>query len=155
MTGFNIKTQQNEPGQRRLGRTWRIFWLSLVGLASAVIVLFFVSMPALANQVVGDGTPASCTGSALQSAVSVGGLVTFNCGQSAASPVTIPITQTIQITKLVTIDGGDKAQITLHGGDSGSGQPSGISLIQIAPGVQAELRQITLTRAGSSTMAAT
>ncbi len=149
MNGFKIKTQQNDPGQRR---TWRLFWLSLIGLAVAAALLFIVSMPALANQVVGDGTPASCTGPALQSAVSVGGLVTFNCGQSAESPVTIPITQTIQITKLVTIDGGNKAQIILHGGDSGSGQPSGISLIQVAPGIQAELRQITLTRAGSSSI---
>jgi hypothetical protein len=60
--------------------------------------------------VVGDGTPASCTATALQTALTGGGLVTFNCG----GPATIPISLPLQLT-----DGGTEirggSQITLSG----------------------------------------
>lgn len=64
---------------------------------------------------VGDGTPASCTESALRTAIASHGVVTFNCG---ASPVTIPITQTLQVPALrdTVIDGGGK--VTLDGGNA-------------------------------------
>src|SRR6185436_5556064 len=63
--------------------------------------------------VVGTGTAASCTFSALQAAATAGGVITFNCGDGA---VTIPITATLNlpINKNTVIDGGNK--ITLDGG---------------------------------------
>ncbi len=64
---------------------------------------------------VGSGTPATCTASALQTAVNSGGTVTFNCG---AAPVTIAITNTIDVPASLNtvIDGGGK--VTLDGGAS-------------------------------------
>ncbi|HEY4393715.1 MAG TPA: hypothetical protein VGP64_06615 [Polyangia bacterium] len=63
--------------------------------------------------VVGDGTAASCTFSALNTAVGKAGAITFNCG---SDPVTIPITATLNLStsKNTVIDGGNK--ITLDGG---------------------------------------
>jgi len=63
--------------------------------------------------VIGSGTPASCTFAALNTAVSKGGVITFNCGTAA---VTIPITatMTLPINKNTVIDGGNK--VTLDGG---------------------------------------
>jgi hypothetical protein len=63
--------------------------------------------------VVGTGTAASCTFSALQTAVTLGGVITFNCGNGA---VTIPISATmnVPINKNTVIDGGKK--VTLDGG---------------------------------------
>jgi hypothetical protein len=63
--------------------------------------------------VIGDGTAASCTYSALQAAATAGGVITFNCG---SGPVTIAVTATLKvpITKNTVIDGGNK--ITLDGG---------------------------------------
>jgi len=68
------------------------------------------------SQVVGTGTSASCTATALSTAVKTGGNIVFDCG---TAPVTIAITNAIQITKatvidgagLVTLDGGGTAQI--------------------------------------------
>ncbi len=63
--------------------------------------------------VVGTGTAASCTASALSTAISAGGIVTFNCG---AAPATITVTATLSTPtdKDTVIDGGGK--ITLDGG---------------------------------------
>jgi hypothetical protein len=65
--------------------------------------------------VVGSGTAASCTFSALQAAVTKGGIVTFNCG---AAPVTIGVTATLNLPLTVNtvIDGGNK--VTLDGGNA-------------------------------------
>jgi len=52
---------------------------------------------------VGDGTAGSCTNAALQTAATAGGTIVFNCG---ASPVTIPITQTVTFTTETVLDGG-------------------------------------------------
>jgi predicted outer membrane repeat protein len=63
--------------------------------------------------VVGSGTPASCTESAVLAQVSAGGTVTFNCG---TGPQTIAFTFTMAIgptNPKVTIDGNDT--ITLDG----------------------------------------
>lgn len=73
--------------------------------------------------VVGTGTPASCTFSALAAAVQKGGIITFNCGPGL---VTIPVTATLtpptsnayasQAPVNTVIDGGNK--ITLDGGNA-------------------------------------
>jgi hypothetical protein len=65
--------------------------------------------------VIGDGTAASCTFSALDAAVTAGGVITFDCG---CAPVTIPVTATMHLptNKDTVIDGGNK--ITLDGGNA-------------------------------------
>jgi hypothetical protein len=65
--------------------------------------------------VVGDGSPASCTGAAFVAAVAKGGVITFNCGDA---PATITLTETAKIFNdtgpKIVIDGGGK--VTLSGG---------------------------------------
>jgi hypothetical protein len=65
--------------------------------------------------VVGTGTAASCTEAALTSALTAGGIVTFDCG---AAPATITVTKTIElpVTKDTVLDGGGK--VTIDGGGS-------------------------------------
>jgi hypothetical protein len=71
--------------------------------------------------VVGKGTAASCTFTALNAAVSKGGIITFDCGDGL---VTIPVTATLMPPMssgsgsplAIVVDGGNK--ITLDGGDS-------------------------------------
>ncbi len=65
-----------------------------------------------AGVVVGNGTAASCTASALATAVAQGGYVTFNCGTRATS---IAVNQTINISASTptVIDG--QGKITLDG----------------------------------------
>lgn len=68
------------------------------------------------DRVVGDGTPASCTSSAVVAAVAAGGVITFNCG---ANPITITLTQTLKVlnsTQRLVIDGGGK--VTLSGANA-------------------------------------
>ncbi len=68
------------------------------------------------TQVVGNGTPASCTSDAFVNAVAKGGIITFDCGPE---PLTIKLTQTAKIVNdtgpKIVIDGGNK--ITLSGDD--------------------------------------
>jgi len=67
------------------------------------------------SQVIGNGTPQSCTSSAVVAAVALGGIITFDCGPS---PVTIVMTQTAKIVNNtgpeMVIDGG--GLVTLSGG---------------------------------------
>lgn len=67
--------------------------------------------------VVGDGTPASCTGDAFVDAVAGGGIITFDCGPE---PVTITLERTAKIVNdtgpEIVIDGG--GLVTLSGGGS-------------------------------------
>lgn len=65
---------------------------------------------ALAAGVVGDGNPTSCTETALTTALTGGGVVTFNCGNDA----TITLTADQPIATTTTVDGGGK--VTLQGG---------------------------------------
>ena len=80
-------------------------------------LMLFVANVCMAKAagVVGTPTAASCTDAALNSRLSGGGLVTFNCG---ASPVTIDIsgTGTETIFADTTIDGG--GLITISGGNA-------------------------------------
>ena len=65
------------------------------------------------NHVVGNGTPSSCTSSALVDAVAKGGIITFNCGPN---PVTITMTATAKVKNTshqVVLDGG--GLVTLNG----------------------------------------
>lgn len=68
------------------------------------------------TNVVGDGTPASCTGDAFADAVARGGLVTFDCGPD---PVTIDVTRTAKIFNdtgpKIVIDGGGKVVLNGNG----------------------------------------
>lgn len=65
--------------------------------------------------VIGNGTPASCTGDAVVQGVARGGVITFNCGPD---PVTITLTKPAKIVNTtgpkIVIDGGGK--VTLSGG---------------------------------------
>mgnify|MGYP000269936502 CR=1 FL=1 len=65
--------------------------------------------------IIGNGTPASCTGAAVVQGVARGGVITFNCGPD---PVTITLTQPAKIFNntgpRIVIDGGGK--VTLSGG---------------------------------------
>lgn len=73
--------------------------------------LYDVSQP---TTVVGDGTPASCTGAQLQAAATIGGTIVFNCGNS---PAIITLASPIIFKKATVLDGG--GLITLSGGGSG------------------------------------
>ncbi len=59
------------------------------------------------DRVIGNGTPASCTSSAVVDAVALGGIITFNCG---AAPVTIDMYATAKVfnnaSDEVVLDGG-------------------------------------------------
>src|SRR5207253_10908337 len=66
------------------------------------------------DQVVGDGTAASCTSKAVVAAVAKGGVITFSCGPN---PVTIVMHATAKVRNTsaeVVLDGGGK--VTLSGG---------------------------------------
>jgi predicted outer membrane repeat protein len=82
---------------------------------SAILLTLLVgvalpSQRAAAAGAVGDGTPASCTQTALHTALTGGGAVTFNCG---AAPVSILISTPEAITQNTSIDGG--GLVTLNG----------------------------------------
>lgn len=72
-----------------------------------------------ATNIVGDGTPGSCTEGAFKAAINLGGVITFKCG---AAPVTITLTSPAIINNIAgadmlgdtTIDGGNL--VTLSGG---------------------------------------
>ena len=80
------------------------------GTSSCAIPISAVKTAGNTN-VVGDGTPASCTESAFEQAIAAGGVVTFNCG---AAPYRLVLTSTKSITKDTVIDGGNL--VTLDGG---------------------------------------
>ena len=66
------------------------------------------------DHVIGDGSPAGCTSSAVVAAVAAGGVITFSCGPR---PVTIVMTATAKVRNTsteVVLDGGGK--VTLSGG---------------------------------------
>lgn len=66
------------------------------------------------DQVVGTGTPESCTGQAVVNAVALGGKIRFNCGPN---PVTINMSSTAKVFNNrpdVTLDG--QGLVTLNGG---------------------------------------
>src|SRR5262245_41788786 len=121
----------DSPVYRRtpmLSRVW--------GLPAGLILLLALCPtppPADAGGVVGTGTPANCTESALDAALAGGGTVTFNCGPS---PVFILVGAAKIPTGLTTVDGG--GLITLSGSNS-------VQLFGVNPGVTLTLVNLTLT----------
>ncbi len=94
--------------------------LTLTRLLTTLVVLGAgapaCSAQASPGEVVGSGTPASCTSRALVAAVAQGGTITFACGPR---PVTIAMTQTAKVVNTsasVVIDGGGR--VTLSGGNA-------------------------------------
>jgi hypothetical protein len=87
--------------------------VALVGALSAALATAKNVTPAYAGGVVGTGTPGSCTETALNTALTGGGNVTFNCG---SNPVTILLSATKTIAANTTIDGG--GLVTLDGHSS-------------------------------------
>ncbi len=67
------------------------------------------------DHIIGNGTPQSCTSTAVVDAVAQGGVITFNCG---SSPVEIVMQDTAKVFNntgpKIVIDGGNK--VTLSGG---------------------------------------
>lgn len=86
--------------------------LGLLVIVSALLGAFALTRPvASASEVVGSGTPASCTSAALAQALAGGGEISFSCG---GAPHTIVVTAPFDITAPQTvIDGG--GLITLRG----------------------------------------
>lgn len=87
-----------------------VHWLIVIG-----IVLVCTATPVRAASVVGNGTPASCTETALRAAVAGGGRVTFNCGPQ---PVTITLSGQLELRQDTELDGGGPQQggrVTLSG----------------------------------------
>lgn len=107
----------------------------------------------LPTTVIGDGTPAGCTGDAVVAAVADGGVITFDCGPD---PVTITLTETAKVfndrgTRIV-IDGGNK--VTLSGGgttrilymatcDEDQVYPPGPGDCNTNPGIQLVVQNLT------------
>lgn len=92
--------------------------------------------PVYATGTVGNGTPGSCTEAALNTALTGGGSVYFNCG---SSPITITLTSEKLISANTTIDGltNGQALVTLSGGNSKR-------LFNMQRGVQFTVKNITL-----------
>lgn len=92
----------------RLFQTIRL----LVPLSALLVLIAALgARPAQAAGVVGTGTPASCTETALDAKLIGGGLVTFNCGPN---PVNITIITTQNIVADTTLDGGNKITLKAH-----------------------------------------
>jgi predicted outer membrane repeat protein len=102
----------------------------------ALVLLLLCPGLAPAAGVVGNGTPTSCTDSALNAALTGGGAVTFSCG---GGPVTIPITssKTISAATATDIDGG--GLVTLDGQDA-------VRLFYVDYERQLAVRNLTLRR---------
>ncbi len=94
---------------------WRDSRNLKVLIQSGLLILvgtILITVTAQAAGVVGTGTPASCTETALDTALAGGGAVTFNCG---ASPFIIIVTGVKTISSDTTIDGG--TLVALSGGN--------------------------------------
>lgn len=111
--------------------------LCAAALVVAVVAMLVAGAPAYAAGVVGNGTPASCDGNALQAALLTSGTVTFNCG---SAPHTI-IANTYYLDPGVDIVIDGKSKITLDG--EGARQIFGVT-----NGSTLTLRNIVLTSGG-------
>ncbi|NJM42512.1 MAG: hypothetical protein HC853_18130 [Anaerolineae bacterium] len=89
----------------------RNHWLPCVVSLSVILAACHCRAARVAAGVVGTGTPTSCTEAALVSALTGGGVITFNCGPN---PHSITFTARRQINANTSIDGAGK--ITFDGG---------------------------------------
>jgi len=80
-------------------------------LVIVIFTQFVMPRHAYASGTVGSGSPATCTEAALNTALSGGGAVVFNCG---SAPHTITVTTTKTISSDTQINGG--GLITISGG---------------------------------------
>ncbi len=101
-----------------------------------ILAMLLAAKSAKGAGIVGSGTPGSCTEAALNTALSGGGSVSFNCGGSH----TITLTSQKTINSSTTIDGG--GQITLSGGGS-------TRLFNLQNGASLTLQNITLQNGDS------
>ncbi len=86
-------------------------WLLLILQALGAWAPPYVAA-APSDAVVGDGTPESCDGNALEAAISSGGIVTFNCG---GAHTILANTMVIDAGNTVVVDGGDLITISGEG----------------------------------------
>ncbi len=102
-----------------------------------VLLLSLVLSPALARAagVVGNGTPGSCSETALNAALAGDGAVTFSCGGA----VTIPITATKTISAPTATDVDGEGLVTLDG-------QGAVRLFSVDDQRQLALRNLTLRR---------
>ena len=116
----------------------------VLGLATMVSVALVGQHIAQAAGVVGTGTPASCTDAALNTALTGGGLVTFDCGVGAVSIDISPGaggTGTKTISSDTTIDGG--GVITISGGHS-------VRVFSVNIGVTFTVQNLTIANGNSA-----
>ncbi len=106
-------------------------WHVVVILLSIFVVSVGLVWAGPTSGVVGDGTPESCDGNALEAVLATGGMVSFDCGPN---PVSIAV-NTMVIEKDATLDGD---LVTLWGEDLRQ-------IFIVNPGVNFVLRNITLT----------
>ncbi len=118
----------------RWGQGWNRKGLVQLGVL-LLVGMTLITVTAQAAGVVGTGTPASCTETALDTALADGGAVTFECG---ASPVIIIVTGVKTISSDTTIDGG--AMIGLSGGNA-------TRLLNVNAGVTLTLNNLTIQNA--------
>ena len=102
----------------------QLFLLSLLALLTPSLTFAFSSASypstppassvkvAKSTNVVGNGTPSSCTEQAFTNAVAKGGIITFKCG---SSPYTLTLFSEKTISSDTVIDGGNR--VTLSGGN--------------------------------------
>lgn len=89
---------------------------------SALLFVFLLLSHSVFATVVGNGTPTSCTESAVAAAIPAGGVITFNCG---VGKQTIPFTFTLVV-------GSDNPPVAIDGNDSITFDGSGITTGMIA-----------------------
>lgn len=88
----------------------------MIVMIGALLSILVPASSAYAAGTVGNGTASSCTESALRTAISAGGTITFNCG---TNPVTITVNSDLVVGKETVIDGGGTKQgglVTISGG---------------------------------------
>lgn len=118
-------------------RNKRFLVVSVV-MATILLNQFNFPIPVKASEIVGDGTPQSCTETAFESALSKGGRVTFNCGINVH---TIPISTSKTIRLDTTIAG--KHSITLSGRNL-------TRLFSVTAGITLDLQQVTLVNGSAN-----
>lgn len=131
----SLNKSENQRGRRPVSK--QLSYEIGILLVLLIILTALLVKPASGAGVVGSGTPASCTEAALNTALSGGGSVSFNCGGSH----TITLTSQKTISSNTIIDGG--GQITLGGGDA-------TRLFSLQNGASLTLQAITLRDGYSS-----